>query len=298
MIRRPVDLRRTWLFVAGAEAGALERAPASGADVLIQELEDFTRPEDRPAARALAAAGLYDRWRASGAIAAVRVNPLEDCGSDDLAAVMAGRPDVVMLPKVTGPDQIRRLAEAIAGHERRLGIAAGCTEIVPNVESARGLRDAFAICGVSSRVVAALLAAEDLATDLGCERTPDMAELDHARRRFHVDCVAAGVLAIDMPYTWVDPAGARRHAESAHRMGYRAKSAVDPAHVPGLNEAFTPQPAALAAARRIVAAFEQARRNGAARAQVDGIEVEVPIYRNALATIERAGALAQSWTLR
>lgn len=297
MIRRPVDLRRTWLFVAGAEAGVLERAPASGADVLIQELEDFTRPEDRPAARALAAAGLYDRWRASGAIAAVRVNPLEDCGSDDLAAVMAGRPDVVMLPKVAGPEAVRRLAEAIAGHERRLGIPAGSTEIVPNVENARGLRDTFSICSADNRVVAVLLAAEDLAADLGCERTLDMAELDHARQRFHVDCVAAGVLAIDLPYTWVDPAGARRHAESARRTGYRAKSAVDPAHVPGVNEVFTPQPAALAAARRIVTAFERARRNGASRVEVDGIEVEVPIYRNAQATIARAEALA-SWARR
>jgi citrate lyase subunit beta/citryl-CoA lyase len=67
--------RRSWLFVPGADEAAHEAAAACEADVLIQELEDFTPPELRPAARALART-LYDRWRAAGAIAAVRVNPL------------------------------------------------------------------------------------------------------------------------------------------------------------------------------------------------------------------------------
>lgn len=293
MTRRPVALRRTWLFLPGADAATLEAAPACGADVLIQELEDFTRPEDRPVARALAAAGLYDRWRALGAVAAVRVNPLDACGLDDLAAAMDGRPDVVMLPKVVDPAQIRVLDAEVGEHERRLGIAAGSTEIVPNIETALGLRETFAIVRASQRVVAALVAAEDMSADLGCERSADMAELDSVRMRFHTDCVAAGVLSIDMPYTWVDPEGARRHALSARRFGFRAKSAVDPVHVPLINGVLTPQAAEVGAARRIVVAFEQARREGAARAEVDGIEVEVPIYRNALAVIERAEALGQ-----
>ena len=155
------------------------------------------------------------------------------------------------------------------------------------------MRETFAIVRASQRVVAALVAAEDMAADLGCERSADMAELDSVRMRFHTDCVAAGVLSIDMPYTWVDPEGARRHALSARRFGFRAKSAVDPVHVPLINGVLTPQAAEVGAARRIVVAFEQARREGAARAEVDGIEVEVPIYRNALAVIERAEALGQ-----
>ena len=80
--------RRTWLFVPGADEKAQAAAARSGADVLIQELEDFTPPALRPQARALAA-GLYQRWRAAGALAAVRINPLETCGREDLAAVLA-----------------------------------------------------------------------------------------------------------------------------------------------------------------------------------------------------------------
>ncbi|MEQ8700021.1 MAG: aldolase/citrate lyase family protein, partial [Bauldia litoralis] len=68
--RRPVRAQRSWLFVPGADAEALAAAPASGADVLIQELEDFTPPQRRPEARALARE-TYAAWRAAGRLTAV-----------------------------------------------------------------------------------------------------------------------------------------------------------------------------------------------------------------------------------
>src|SRR5436190_3855837 len=86
--------RRTWLFVPGADETAHAAAARSGADVIILELEDFTPPDLRPAARALASKA-FARWRKAGAVAAVRVNPLETCGRDDLAGVMPAKPDIV-----------------------------------------------------------------------------------------------------------------------------------------------------------------------------------------------------------
>ena len=108
---RPAQFCRSWLFLEGANEAALHRAPASGADVLIQELEDFTPPHLRPAARALAP-DLYASWRAAGRVVAVRVNPLDKDGMDDLAAVMRGAPDIVALPKVAEPFHVTRLDEA------------------------------------------------------------------------------------------------------------------------------------------------------------------------------------------
>ena len=78
--------RRSWLFVPGADAAAHAAAARSGADVIILELEDFTPPELRAKARALSGAA-FEMWRSAGALAAVRVNPLETCGRDDLAAL-------------------------------------------------------------------------------------------------------------------------------------------------------------------------------------------------------------------
>src|SRR5438552_12060390 len=122
--RRPANLCRSWLFLEGANETVLQRAAQSGADVLIQELEDFTPPRLRPMARALAP-DLYASWRAAGAVVAVRVNPLEQDGIDDLAAVMRGRPDIVALPKVAEPHHVAQLEAEVSRFEREYGIPDG-----------------------------------------------------------------------------------------------------------------------------------------------------------------------------
>src|SRR5580692_1416462 len=159
---RPAPLCRSWLFLEGANEAVLRAAPSSGADVLIQELEDFTPPHLRQTARALAGE-LYPAWRETGVIVAVRVNPLDGDGMDDLAAVMRGRPDIVALPKVAEPSHIARLDEAVTRFERDYGIAEATTALLPNIEYARGLTQLDAIVRVSKRTGACLLAAEDLA---------------------------------------------------------------------------------------------------------------------------------------
>ncbi|MFO1310535.1 MAG: CoA ester lyase [Burkholderiales bacterium] len=267
--------RRSWLFVPGADERAHRAAARSGADVLIHELEDFTPPPLRERARAHAAA-LYARWRAEGKVVAVRVNPLETCGRDDLAAVLPARPDVVMMSKVAVPDHVRALA-AITGPE---------VELVPNIESAAGLARTIEIVKAAPNVTAALMASEDMVADLGAARTREGEELAYARARFLVECRAAGVEAIDCPYTFSDVRGAAKDARRAKALGYRAKSLVSAAHADAVNRAFTPSQSEIARARRTVAAFEKARAAGRERASVDGALVEVPIYAAAKRLLE------------
>jgi citrate lyase subunit beta/citryl-CoA lyase len=230
-------MRRTWLFVPGADRAAHERAARSGADVIVLELEDFTPPELRAKARALAGEA-FGLWRSAGALAAL----------------------------------------------------SGDAELVPNVETARGLRNTFEIGRASARVRALLVASEDMVADLGTERSRGGAELAYVRSRFLVECRAAGVEAIDCPYTFSDVKGAVADARQARRLGYRMKSLVDPSHAKAINQVFTPGKAELAKARKIVAAFEKARAAGRERAHVDGALVEVPIYAAAKRLLEREGA--------
>jgi citrate lyase subunit beta/citryl-CoA lyase len=288
--RTPVEARRSWYFVEGANDEALHAAVASGADVLIQELEDFTPPERRPHARTLSP-DIIGRWKSVGVVAAVRVNPLDDEGLVDLEAVMRGAPDVILLPKANDAQQIQALDGAVADLERRYGLRAGSTELVPNVELARGLLNTFSICRASSRVSACLVASEDMAADLGAERSREGGELDYVRARFHLECVAAGVMSIDRPYTWTDSAGVEADSLAARRLGYRAKSAVHAEHAAVINRVFTPSAAEVEEARRVVRAFEAAQAAGHARVEVDGSLVEVPIYLNARRLLERAARL-------
>ncbi len=289
---RPAKLCRTWLFLEGANEAVLRAAPGSGADVLIQELEDFTPAPLRPTARALAV-DLYAAWREAGAVVAVRVNPLELDGMDDLAAVMRGRPDIVALPKVAEPSHIARLDDAVTRFERDYGIGEGSTALLPNIEYARGLTQLDAIARVSKRTAACLLAAEDLAADLGAERAPDGLELAYCRQRFLVECVASGVVAVDCPYTWSDLDGVERDTRWARRLGYGARSLVDPAHAAPINQLLTPSDEDMHQARAIVAAFESARAKGEARVELGGSLIEVPTYTNAKRLIARGEALRE-----
>ena len=267
--------RRSWLFVPGADEAAHRAAARSGADVVILELEDFTPPEMRPKARAHAAEVL-DEWRARGALAGVRINPFETCGREDLVGVLAGRPDFIMMSKVDRPEQVKAL-EAETG---------GAVDLVPNVETAAGLLSAYAIAKASRRVAAMLLASEDMVADLGTARSRQGTELAYVRSRFLVDCRAAGVEAIDCPYTFSDVEGAAADARYASRLGYRMKSLVDPSHAAVINRALTPN---LARARRIVAAFEKARAQGKDRARLGDALIEVPVYAAAKRLLESDG---------
>ena len=270
-------MRRSWLFVPGADEAAHAAAARSGADVIVLELEDFTPPELRPKARELSRE-VFDRWRKAGATAAVRINPLETCGNEDLLGVLAGRPDIIMMSKVTSPQQVVALEKATGG----------AVELVPNVETAAGLLNAFHIARASPRVTALLVASEDMVADLGTARSRRGEELAYVRARFLVECRAAGVEAIDCPYTFGDVKGAVADARYAKRLGYRMKSLVDPAHAKAINGVFSASKKELAHARRIVAAFEKARAAGKDRAKVDGALIEVPIYAAAKRLLESA----------
>jgi citrate lyase subunit beta/citryl-CoA lyase len=286
-MRLDPDLRRTWLFGPGADHNAHEAMLRSGADVLIVDLEDFT-PESRRDEARRGLSGLLSRGRDASCMVAVRINALDTDGPTDLAAAMPARPDVIAYPMTTNAQQMHALHAAMSHWERALGIALETTEILPVCETALGVVDVRAIVAGSRRIRGALLGAEDLAADLCAEREPDAVELDYARRRFVVECRAAGIEPIDAPYTFSDTEGAVREARFARRLGYRSKALVRPEHARPLNDALSPSDQEVRRANAIVDGFEAARARGEDRALVDGLWVEVPTYRNARRLVDRS----------
>lgn len=235
-LERSPELRRTWLFGAGADTEMHRQLEGSGADVLIHDLEGGTPPERRAEARALAPA-LYPRWRDAGALVCVRINPLDGVGHLDLQAIMQARPDIVAYPKTASAFHIRALDVALATHEAALGIERGAIEILPVCETALGVVHVREIAGASARVRCAMLGSEDLAADLGAGRTREAIELAYARGRFILECHAAGIEPVDAPYSFDDAEGAAEEARSARRLGYRTKGVIQPAHVRPVREA-------------------------------------------------------------
>ena len=273
-------LLRTWLFGPGADSAVHDAMSASGANVLILDLEDSTPPPLRDKARALAV-GLFGRWRMTGARVCVRINSLHEDGPLDLASVVPAKPDFIAYPKAQTASDMRELDRAITALEAQVGLAPGSIGILPVCETALGVVNVREIAAASPRIRYALLGAEDLAADLMAERSREAVELDYARRRFVLECRAAGIEPIDAPYTFTDAQGAAQEARYARRLGYRAKSLVCPDHAVAILAALIPSDAQKDQARRMVEAFDAARARGEDRALVDGLWVEVPTYLNA-----------------
>lgn len=288
--RRPPELRRSWLFLPGAERAKLLEAETSAADVLIQELEDFVPAGRKEEARRISGE-VIGRWKHARRLAAVRVNPLASGGLADLEAIMGHGPDIVLLPKTESPADIIQLGGEIDRLERVHRLAPGSTEIVPNIESARALMQTFAIARASPRVSACLVASEDMAADLGAERSPGGGELDYVRRRFLVECRAAKTLAIDCPYTFGDHAGVEADTRFARKLGYVAKSAVLAEHCFIIGRVLTPTREERMEARDVIDAFETARARGENNAKLGERLIEMPTYLNAKRLLERAKAL-------
>lgn len=287
---RAPELRRCALFTAGADAAWQVRALNARPDMLIQDLEDSTPSHLRAQARSMAA-GLYAEAKRRGIIAAVRVNTLESCGIDDLAAVVPAQPQVVFLPKCVSGEQVAALAAQLDLLEVRQRLPLGEIEIVPNAETAAGIVNLKEIAHASARVKSVLMATEDLASDLRAERTPQALELAYARQRFLLEARAFGVEPIDAPYTFSDEAGCAREALASRALGYRCKSAVLPEHVAAVLRVFTPSADEVALAQETVHAFEAARAAGQDRALVRGLWIEPPTYLTAKRLIERAREL-------
>lgn len=292
MLRSP-DLRRSLLFVAGAEPGVQATALQARPDVLIQDLEDSTPRQLKDAGRRCAA-NLYAEARRLGVMAAVRINPLESEGRTDLAAVVSARPDLVLLPKAVSGDQIAALAAELDRLEAHYGLTPGAIEIVPTIETAAGVMNLRDIVRGSQRVKSGLLGTEDLAADLVAERGPDSQELAYARARFLLEARALAIEPIDHPYTYSDLAGCEAESLRGRRLGYRSKSAVGAAHVAVIHRVFTPSEDEVAAASKVVQAFEAASAAGKDRPLVDGLWVEPPAYFNARRLLDRAEKLART----
>ena len=278
-------LLRLWLFGGGADAANQQAMAESCAQALILDLEDFTPQAARDQVRRRLGE-ICQGWRQRGKAVAIRINALDEDGPEDLAAAMPHAPDAIAYPMASSAQAIARLDQAMAVHERALGLAVGQTAILPVCETALGVLRVTEMAAASPRIRYALLGAEDLAADLMAGRTPQGDELEHARRHFLLLCRASGVEPIDAPYTWASEDGVRAETMHALALGYRCKSLVRPEHAAAAWAAIEPTPEELGHLRRVVEGFEQARAAGLDRAQVDGLWVEVPTYKAARRKLE------------
>ena len=292
-VMRPMNLRRSWLFVGAADQEAIKASNESGADACIQEFEDFCVPEMRREARQMMPDVLSD-WRARGMVATVRINPLENPdGIKDLDAAMKAGADAILIPKANTKEQMLVLQKHINEMEKQYSRVIGSTEIIPNIEQASGLVNATEVLTASKQIVGSLVASEDMAVSLNSPRQKNSEILNHVRCIFHIACCSVGITSIDMPYTFTDDDGVRQQTLLARDIGMTSKSTVNANHCQIINEILTPSQNEVAEAKELVSVFEKARDDGEGQIVHLGTKVEVPTYLNAKQIIERYQALCR-----
>jgi citrate lyase subunit beta/citryl-CoA lyase len=268
----------------------IDKAPASGADVLCLDIEDSVPPAEKARARELAAEALASI--PSGPYAKfVRVNgPTTGLMEDDIEAIVRPELEGVVVSKADSPDVVRAVDAQITRLEGERGVDAGSIAIVPLVETARGVVKCLEICEASPRVTAAIFGAEDYATDLGIARTEGGDEVLWARTKVAIECHAAGVVPIDTPDPdYTDDAHLEREMAAARALGYRGKLVIHPMQVAIANRAFRPSEQEISEARAIVNVFEQeGLSKGRAAIPLGGRMIDTPIYWRAKRLLEWA----------
>jgi citrate lyase subunit beta / citryl-CoA lyase len=283
-------LFRSLLFAPASSPRKIENAFMSDADGIIIDLEDSVAVAEKPAARAALVQAFASPLRLP---AFVRVNAVSTSFfHEDMKAISQLALTGVMVPKVESAADLAVVDEVLREVEARNGVAPHAIEILPILETARGLSAAAEVAGASPRIRRLTFGAIDLALDMDISIDEPFGVIDHARFMVALASRAAR-LAPPFDTAFVDFSDLdrlRADARRARAFGFHGKCCIHPTQVEVVNAVFTPTAVETARARRIVEAFDQAEGMGVAAVNVDGQMVDYPVVSRA----RRLLTLAQS----
>lgn len=282
-------LRRSRLYLPGSEPRFFINAGLHGPDAVILDLEDSVHSAEKDTARILVRNAL--RGVSFGAAERmVRINQLP-MGLVDLDEVIPEGPDLVLIPKVERAEQVVEAGRRIREISTRCKLDRPVW-LMPILESALGIENAFSIVSASDRIAALTIGLEDYTADLGVVKTTHGDESWYARLRLVNAARAAGVQAIDSVYGDVDDLdGLRRWGQRARALGFEGMGCIHPRQIPVIHEAFAPSQAEIQKALRIVAAFEDAQRRGLGVVSLGSKMIDAPVVHRALKLVGQAKAM-------
>ncbi len=285
---------RSFLFAPGNHARKVEKVFGCGADHVILDLEDAVAKAEKVATRAMVVDALK-RPRSGGGYVRVNAYSTEFCYGD-AAAVVGPWLDGIILPMVESREQIIAFDWLVGGLERERGMQVGGIDIIPIIETGKGLANARDIAGAGTRVKRLAFGAGDYTLDMNIEWSLGESELEHVRAEVVLASRAAGIEA-PLDTVWVhikDMDNLAKSATRAKQLGFQGKMCIYPPQVAVVNQAFTPSDEEIAFAKRVVAAFEKAEREGSSSIQLDGYFIDYPIVYKAQKTLDMVRAIEQA----
>ena len=285
-------MRRSMLFLPGNTPNMLINGNCLGADAIIFDLEDAVAPDQKDAARILVRNTMkYMDFRGCELI--VRINSIDTpYWQQDIDEILPYKPNLILLPKTGSANDAQQVDAYMTQVEEKLGMARNTVGLMPLIETAMGVENAFSIASSTKRVQALFLGAEDLTADLQCKRTKEGREIEYARTRLVVAARAAGVEVYDTPFTDVnDDEGILVDAALAKGLGFTGKAAISPRHVEVINSVFSPTQKEVDYAYEVLDAIALAKEQGKGAISLHGKMIDAPIVARAQQTIAAAREL-------
>jgi citrate lyase subunit beta/citryl-CoA lyase len=282
------------LYLPGNNPKLMINAGIYGCHGVILDLEDSVAPDRKFEARYLVRNALrtIDFY---GAERMVRINPLP-AGLDDLNYVVPHPVNLILIPKCESADQIVQTDTKIS---EILGRKNDSIHLMPIIENAAGVMNAYAIARASSMIAAMAIGLEDYTADIGAQRSAEGKESFFARSMVVNAARAAGIQPIDSVFSDIDDMEALgRYVRESKDLGFSGIGCIHPRQVPVVNENFLPDEAETEKAKRIVLAYEKAEKEGSGVVAIDSKMIDPPVVKRALKTIDRAihaGKLQENW---
>ena len=282
-------LRRSVLFMPGDSMRKIEKATQIDTDTVVMDLEDGVALNNKAVARETIAEALQtlDFGRRERL---VRINP-SDSGlqDDDLAITAPARPDGFVIPKVETAADVQTVSRKLAAVETAHGWSENSLRLVAVIETALGVMNLREIAQADTRLDALMFGAEDLAGDIGAVRTRVGWEVFFARSAVITTAAAYGLQAIDMIFVaFQNLDGLVEECRTARQMGYAGKMAIHPKQVEIINREFSPTPAEIDHAQRLVSAHRAHQQSGTGAFAFEGKMVDMPVIRAAEHVLIRA----------
>jgi len=275
---------RSLLFVPGNSRRFVDKARALKADIICLDLEDSVPANEKGSAREIIADALAHRKEYSSPVY-VRTNSMESgLVLDDLKAVVKPGIDGIVLPKINDAEEVLQVVKSVASFEGELAI-------IPSIETAKGVVNAYEIAYADDRVQALVFGVFDFLYDMKLDYDEaDPSGYSYARAKVSVDARAAGISAIDGIWQRIDDMdGLVKDSEIAKRLGYSGKSLIHPSQVEPVHRVFRPRKNEIEWARKVVQALGQANEKGTGRGAVrlEGRMIDAVHYKQAKAILDQ-----------
>ena len=280
-------LLRSLLFVPGNNSRFLEKAKSLQADIVCFDLEDSVPLVEKKSARSLIKNALKNRSEYKSEIYVRTNSPVSGLIPDDLLEIIQKGVDGIVIPKVNTASEMKKIEKIMLGLEKKRKLKP--IEVIASIESTEGVVNAYSIASCSKRISALVFGVFDLLNDLGVEYTKKPEGAAYSRAKIPVDARAAGKYAIDAIWQDLDDvSGLEQDSIVAKNLGYAGKSIIHPNQVDVVHKVFYPTSAEIEWAKKVVSAYDMAKKNKKGATTVDGKMIDEVHYKRAISLLHSA----------